>query len=105
MKPNLECNLCSKPIYRNPSQIKQSKNQLFFCSYECKGGYSNCSNFYSVPPDNGIIQATINAYKLYIPNQKEYLTNIKLMEPIYPDSQTPYVLANAKINGKPNLCG
>ena len=35
-KPNTVCAICSKPVYRRPSQIKRNKGRVF-CSLTCRG--------------------------------------------------------------------
>jgi predicted nucleic acid-binding Zn ribbon protein len=34
--PNIKCFVCSKAVYRRPSQIRKSKG-ILFCSLECNG--------------------------------------------------------------------
>lgn len=105
MKPNLSCNLCGTPIYRCLSEIKQSKSGLFFCSYEHKSIHSGGDQYNIVPHESKIFDATLKANKIIAINQAEYLTDIDLYNPFDINVLSPYITANAKINGRPNLCG
>ena len=105
MEPNLQCNLCGSLIYRNYSQIKQSKSGLFFCSYACKSMHAGGSMYHTIPHDNKIFDAALKAWKIIPLNKMEYLTHISLYKPSDVNAASPHITANARVNGIPNLCG
>lgn len=37
VQPNCTCAICNASFYRSPSDLKQSKSGIYFCSKKCKG--------------------------------------------------------------------
>jgi hypothetical protein len=107
LQPNKECTLCAQPIYRNPSEIKQSKSGLFFCCYEHKSQYIGGSQYNEIPISNAIFIATLQSFKNQKWNSKDrkYLAEIILYKPSDDKIASPYITILSKVNGEPKNYG
>ena len=104
----VQCPCCGARLHRTPLQLKKSKSGLYFCDYYCKAVHYGCNNYIiSVPWDSPVFSATRAAYNLPRPG-KEYLTGITLCKVAIKHRKVLgdyMVIANAKVNGNPQLAG
>jgi hypothetical protein len=102
---NQQCFFCGNSIYRGPSEERQSKSGLFFCSRFCKNLSRGENRMLSVPQNNPIFNATANAYNKN--RTPEYIVKLTLCNTgTYVKQLGPYlVTAIARVNGQPNLSG
>jgi YHS domain-containing protein len=105
MNYNHKCYLCGASIYRSPSEEKQSKNGLFFCSRLCNNLYKGRPDIYILPKNNPIQKSTESVYKNFMNRQPEYLTDLRLHNTIGYENQLGYFLvtAIARLNNVPNF--
>lgn len=105
MKPNQNCAFCNVSIYRNPSSLKQSKSQQYFCSLSCKNLWRGIPKIYAMPKINPLFKAVCNVYSIDI--KPEYLTSLCIFNTSTYTSQDKdfIVLAIARVHGKNKLVG
>ena len=64
---NVTCATCGIGVYRKPSQIKNSKNKIFFCSRVCKEKAQQIDTVYSIPeiqPNHYGNKISIHSYRV-----------------------------------------
>ena len=70
--PNTKCEVCNKPIYRRPAQIK---NQSIFCSSVCYG--KSCRKEIPCPVCGKLLLSGLNKKTCSRKCSNKYRTNIK----------------------------
>lgn len=100
---NKQCSLCGNKIYRTPSQQKQSKSGLYFCSKLCKNVWQGVDQLLPLPSNSPLFKAVSAVYAMK--RDKEYLTGLSVhnVEGYEEQLGEVFVIARARINGKGEL--